>query len=215
MRVRIRRIAEKEKEQVVIECVEVTSQVEDIYAYAKAKGEEICGILTCTIPEEERSRQIERLALDAILYFEAVDDKVFAYTKEKEYEVRIRLYEIEKNTIKNNKEAEIKKLNDKKTNEINRIDNINTNKKQIIKKCIINIIVGIIIILLPIIYVILKFNKLTKLLNNVKESWSSVDILLKQRADLIPNILAVVKGYSKHEKDTLTKITEARNTKRI
>ena len=62
MRVRIRRIAEKEKEQVVIECVEVTSQVEDIYAYAKAKGEEICGILTCTIPEEERSRQIERLA---------------------------------------------------------------------------------------------------------------------------------------------------------
>ena len=38
MRVRIRRIAEKEKEQVVIECVEVTSQVEDIYAYAKAKG---------------------------------------------------------------------------------------------------------------------------------------------------------------------------------
>ena len=116
----------------------------------------------------------------------------------------------EKNTITNNKEAEIKKLNDKKTNEINRIDNINTNKKQIIKKCIINIIVGIIIILLPIIYVILKFNKLTKLLNNVKESWSSVDILLKQRADLIPNILAVVKGYSKHEKDTLTKITEAR-----
>lgn len=97
MRVRIRRIAEKEKEQVVIECVEVTSQVEDIYAYAKAKGEEICGILTCTIPEEERNRQIERLALDAILYFEAVDDKVFAYTKEKEYEVRIRLYEIEKN----------------------------------------------------------------------------------------------------------------------
>ena len=116
----------------------------------------------------------------------------------------------EKNTITNNKESEIKKLNDKKTNEINRIDNINTNKKQIIKKCIINIIVGIIIILLPIIYVILKFNKLTKLLNNVKESWSSVDILLKQRADLIPNILAVVKGYSKHEKDTLTKITEAR-----
>lgn len=116
----------------------------------------------------------------------------------------------EKNTITNNKEAEIKKINDKKTNEINRIDNINTNKKQIIKKCIINIIVGIIIILLPIIYVILKFNKLTKLLNNVKESWSSVDILLKQRADLIPNILAVVKGYSKHEKDTLTKITEAR-----
>lgn len=116
----------------------------------------------------------------------------------------------EKNTITNNKEAEIKKLNDKKTNETNEIDNINTNKKQIIKKCIINIIVGIIIILLPIIYVILKFNKLTKLLNNVKESWSSVDILLKQRADLIPNILAVVKGYSKHEKDTLTKITEAR-----
>ena len=116
----------------------------------------------------------------------------------------------EKNTITNNKEAEIKKLNDKKINEINEIDNINTNKKQIIKKCIINIIVGIIIILLPIIYVILKFNKLTKLLNNVKESWSSVDILLKQRADLIPNILAVVKGYSKHEKDTLTKITEAR-----
>ena len=117
----------------------------------------------------------------------------------------------EKNTITNNKESEIKKLNDKKTNEINRIDNINTNKKQIIKKCIINIIVGIIIILLPIIYVILKFNKLTKLLNNVKEKWSQVEVMLKQRTDLIPNIVETVKGYAKHEKDTLKEIVELRN----
>ena len=50
-----------------------------------------------------------------------------------------------------------------------------------------------------------------KLLNKVKESWSSVDILLKQRADLIPNVVSAIKGYSKHEKNTLTSITKARS----
>ncbi len=49
------------------------------------------------------------------------------------------------------------------------------------------------------------------MLNKVKESWSSVDILLKQRADLIPNVVSAIKGYSKHEKNTLTSITKARS----
>ena len=45
------------------------------------------------------------------------------------------------------------------------------------------------------------FNKLIKLHNQVKESWSTIDILLKKRTDLIPNIVEVVKGYSKYEKN--------------
>ena len=55
------------------------------------------------------------------------------------------------------------------------------------------------------------FNKLIKLRNQVKESWSTIDILLKKRTDLIPNIVEVVKGYSKYEKKTITEIIKARS----
>jgi len=114
-------------------------------------------------------------------------------------------------TISDNKNSELLRLKDKKTIEINEINNRNLNKKDIKLMGTKKIILGITIIFIPIIYIVIVFNKLTILLNNVKEKWSSVDIYLKERADLIPNIVSAVKGYSTHEKDTLKEVTKARN----
>lgn len=69
---------------------------------------------------------------------------------------------------------------------------------------------SIILVVIPIIYVVKVYNKLTKLNNRVDSNWSDIDILLKQRSDLIPNIVNSVKGYTKHENATLTNVTKAR-----
>ena len=54
------------------------------------------------------------------------------------------------------------------------------------------------------------YNRLVRLRNMVEEGWSGIDVQLKRRADLIPNLLETVKGYMGHEKDLLTKVTELR-----
>lgn len=117
----------------------------------------------------------------------------------------------ELNTINKNKSDELKRFNESKENEVNEINNRNKTNEYLKSKSILYIIIGFVIILLPLLYIIIVFNKLTKLYNNVKEKWSSVDVLLKQRADLIPNIVECVKEYSKYEKDTLVNVTKARN----
>lgn len=121
------------------------------------------------------------------------------------------LKEAEIETIKSNQSSELDRLRKNKDNEIYNINNQNINKSYIKTKGILSILIGSIIILIPIIYIILIFNKLTHLSNLVKEKWSQVDIFLKQRADLIPNIVESVKGFTEHEKSTLTNITKARN----
>lgn len=121
------------------------------------------------------------------------------------------LKEAEIKTIKSNQSSELDRLRKNKDNEIYNINNQNINKSYIKTKGILSILIGSIIILIPIIYVILIFNKLTHLSNLVKEKWSQVDIFLKQRTDLIPNIVESVKGFTEHEKSTLTNITKARN----
>ncbi len=55
------------------------------------------------------------------------------------------------------------------------------------------------------------YNSLVKLRNMVKDQWSQIDVLLKRRADLIPNLVETVKGYTKHEKETLEAVINARN----
>lgn len=55
------------------------------------------------------------------------------------------------------------------------------------------------------------YNKLVKLRNFVKEAWSSIDVMLKKRHDLIPGLVETVKGYATHEKETLQSVIEARN----
>lgn len=59
-------------------------------------------------------------------------------------------------------------------------------------------------------YVIYAYNLLVKNRQLVEEGWSGIDVQLKRRADLIPNMMETVKGYMSHEKDTLQAVTEAR-----
>lgn len=55
------------------------------------------------------------------------------------------------------------------------------------------------------------YNSLIRLKNRVDESWSDIDVQLKRRHDLIPNLVETVKGYASHEKDTLERVIQARN----
>lgn len=73
-------------------------------------------------------------------------------------------------------------------------------------------IIGIIIAAIAIIigYVIFTYNGLVLLKNLVKEGWSGIDVQLKQRTDLIPNLIETVKGYMGHERGVLEKVTELR-----
>jgi LemA protein len=55
------------------------------------------------------------------------------------------------------------------------------------------------------------YNKLVRLRQLIRESWGNVDVQLRRRYDLIPNLVATVKGYATHERDVLERVTEARN----
>lgn len=68
-----------------------------------------------------------------------------------------------------------------------------------------------IVIILLVLYVISTYNSLVGLKNKVKDGWSQIEVVLKRRADLIPNLVETVKGYTKHEEGTLTAVVEARN----
>lgn len=54
------------------------------------------------------------------------------------------------------------------------------------------------------------YNKLVKLRTMVQEAWSSIDVMLKKRHDLIPNLIETVKGYATHERETFDSVTRAR-----
>ena len=71
--------------------------------------------------------------------------------------------------------------------------------------------VFIIIIVIIVIYAFILYNSFVKLNNKVKEAFATMDVYLKKRWDLIPNIVETVKGYAKHEKDTLEEVTKLRN----
>ena len=70
------------------------------------------------------------------------------------------------------------------------------------------IIVGILIVF----WAISVYNKLIVLRNRVKDQWAQIDVQLKRRFDLIPNLVETVKGYTKHESETLEAVIKARNT---
>ena len=78
---------------------------------------------------------------------------------------------------------------------------------------IIGIAVGAAVAIIIIAIICLWFstrNKFVRMINECDEAWSTIDIYLKKRYDLIPNLVETVKGYAKHENETLTKIAEAR-----
>lgn len=70
------------------------------------------------------------------------------------------------------------------------------------------IILGVVVLILAI--VISYFNRFALLENRIDNSFSQIDVQLKKRADLVPNLLASVKGYMKHEKSVVDSVTEAR-----
>ena len=74
---------------------------------------------------------------------------------------------------------------------------------------VIGIILGIIVLVA--LFFGSTYNSLVKLRNMVKDQWSQIDVLLKRRADLIPNLVETVKGYTKHESETLEAVINARN----
>lgn len=73
-------------------------------------------------------------------------------------------------------------------------------------------IILIVAVVLIVLWVISAYNKLVKLKNRVKDQWAQIDVQLKRRFDLIPNLVETVKGYTKHEKETLEGVIKARNT---
>ena len=70
------------------------------------------------------------------------------------------------------------------------------------------IVLGIVAVI--VIWAIVAYNGLVKLRNMAQEAWSGIDVQLKRRCDLIPNLVETVKGYASHEKGTLENVTKAR-----
>ena len=74
------------------------------------------------------------------------------------------------------------------------------------------VIAIIVIVVLLIIWAVATYNSLVDFRNRVKDAWSQIDVQLKRRFDLIPNLVETVKGYTKHESETLEEVIKARNT---
>ncbi len=68
------------------------------------------------------------------------------------------------------------------------------------------------VVLILVIWFVGVFNGIIVLKNRTQEAWSDIDVQLKRRHDLIPNLLETVKGYAKHEDSVFTKVTEARTS---
>lgn len=72
-----------------------------------------------------------------------------------------------------------------------------------------NIFIGVVV--LAGIYFLALYNGLVSLKTRIGEAWSQIDVQLKRRADLIPNLVETVKGYAKHEKSVFSEVTKARS----
>src|SRR6187402_2612027 len=72
------------------------------------------------------------------------------------------------------------------------------------------IVIAVIVVLL-IVYLIAAYNGLIRRRNQIENAWSQIDVQLKRRLDLIPNLVETVKGYAAHEQATLEKVIQARN----
>ncbi len=75
------------------------------------------------------------------------------------------------------------------------------------------LVIGIVVILIVVVFALIfwsYFNRIIRLENRIDNSWAQIDVQLRRRADLIPNLMDTVKGYMKHEKEVLENVTKAR-----
>ncbi len=72
-----------------------------------------------------------------------------------------------------------------------------------------SVILGVVV--LAALYTILKYNQLISLRNRIENAWSQIDVQLRRRYDLIPNLVETVKGYAAHEKEVFENVTQARS----
>jgi LemA protein len=70
------------------------------------------------------------------------------------------------------------------------------------------VVIGLVVLLL--LYVIVTYNGLVRLRNRIENAWAQIDVQLRRRYDLIPNLVETVKGYAAHEKSTFEAVTQAR-----
>jgi LemA protein len=68
----------------------------------------------------------------------------------------------------------------------------------------------LILVIVLVVWAVAMYNRFIRLINQTQEAWADIDVQLKRRYDLIPNLMNAVKGYVEHEKETLQKVTEAR-----
>jgi len=73
------------------------------------------------------------------------------------------------------------------------------------------LLIFLVIVVVVLAYFVSNYNSLVRLRNQVKNAWSQIDVQLKRRHDLIPNLIETVKGYMTHERETLQNITDARS----
>ncbi|KKS17195.1 MAG: LemA family protein, LemA protein [candidate division WWE3 bacterium GW2011_GWC1_41_7] len=72
------------------------------------------------------------------------------------------------------------------------------------------ILIVLILLAVPLVYVVLVYNSFASMKVRIQEAWSQIDVQLKRRIDLIPNLVETVKGYATHEKEVFENVTKAR-----
>ncbi len=72
-------------------------------------------------------------------------------------------------------------------------------------------IIFLILIAVLVVWFVFSYNRFIRLANQTKEAWSDIEVQMKRRYDLIPNLVNTVKGYATHESNTLEKVVQARN----
>lgn len=108
------------------------------------------------------------------------------------------------------KQSEKKALSDNEEDEIADLSEYNSERSLLIIKGIFKIACAILIMAIFFGWVFAQINKVIRNKNRVKESWAQIEVFLKKRYDLIPNIVSTIKGYTSHESTTLEKVIENR-----
>lgn len=75
------------------------------------------------------------------------------------------------------------------------------------------LVIGVILLVIILaVFAVIQYNKLKRLAINTDEAFAQIEVQLKRRSDLVPNLVSTVKGYASHEQDTLTRVTQARTS---